>query len=204
RGRGRLAEAGAIAERIAVTDRDAGAIVRAEVEIAAGNRAAAEGALATVDTDGKLAGYARRLAAEAALAADDPAAALAALGSPEAGADGLDRALVAAFALADLGRLREARARLAGFGAGPDAADPDAAQLARPTRPARRRARCPRGGPRGGACDPGPADPCPARSGRRAQPRRLPARRCQPAAERRRALPAPRPRAVTRRSGDPR
>jgi tetratricopeptide (TPR) repeat protein len=133
RGLGRLAEARALAERIAVIDRDAGAIARAEIEIAAGNRAAAEGALATVDTDGKLAGEARRLTAEAALAADDPAAALAVLGGSAAGApaDALDTALVAAFALADLGRLPEARARLAGFGAGPDAADRDAAQLAR-------------------------------------------------------------------------
>lgn len=132
RGLGRLAEARALAERIAVIDRDAGAIAHAEVEIAAGNRAAAEGALATVDTDGKLAGDARRLAAEAALAADDPAAALTALGGPTAaGSEPLDRALVAALALADLGRLPEARARLAGFGAGPDTADRDAAQLAR-------------------------------------------------------------------------
>jgi tetratricopeptide (TPR) repeat protein len=142
RGLGRLAEARAIADRIAAIDRDAGAIARAEVEIAAGHRAAAEGALATVDTDGKLAGDARRLAAEAALAADDPTAALAALGGPaaagtEAGNDGLDSALVAAFALADLGRLPEARARLAGFGggsrggSGSDAAERAAAQLAR-------------------------------------------------------------------------
>jgi tetratricopeptide (TPR) repeat protein len=137
RGLGRLAEARAIAERIAVLDRDAGAIAIAEVEIAAGHRAAAEGALATVDTDGKLAGDARRLTAETALAADDPEAALADLGGPEApGNDALDSALVAAFALADLGRLAEARARLAPFGAGPDAADRDAAdrdaaQLAR-------------------------------------------------------------------------
>lgn len=131
RGLGRLTEARAIAERIAVIDHDAGAIARAEVELAAGNRAAAEGALATVDTDGKLAGDARRLAAETALAADDPAAALTVLGGPEAAAGALDSALLVAFALADLGRLPEARARLAGFGAGPDAADRDAARLAR-------------------------------------------------------------------------
>ena len=76
----------AIAGRIGALDRDAGAIALAQVEIAAGNRAAALGALATVDTDGKLAGEARRLTAEAALAADDPAAALAVLGGSAAGA----------------------------------------------------------------------------------------------------------------------
>jgi tetratricopeptide (TPR) repeat protein len=134
RGLGRLTEARAIARRIAAIDRDAGAIALAQIEIAAGNRAAAQGALATVDTDGKLAADARRLTAEAALAADDPAAALAVLAGPDAaapGGDALDTALVAAFALADLGRVAEARARLAPFGAGPDAADRDAAQLAR-------------------------------------------------------------------------
>jgi len=134
RGLGRLTEARAVAARIAVIDRDAGAIARAEVEIAAGNRAAAAAALATVEPDGKLAGDARRLAADAALAADDPAAALAALGGPGAPrSENLDGALLAAFALADLGRLPEARARLAGFGgtAGPDTAERDAAQLAR-------------------------------------------------------------------------
>lgn len=133
RGLGRLAEARAIAGRIAVIDRDAGAIALAEVELAAGNRAAVPAALAPVEPEGKLAPVARRLAAEAALAADDPAAALAALGAPRPPGSGeaLDSALIAAFALVDLGRIAEARARLAPFGAGPDAADRDAAELAR-------------------------------------------------------------------------
>jgi predicted Zn-dependent protease len=136
RGLGRLAEARAIAARITLIDRDAGALSLAETELAAGNRRAVTAALATIDSDGKLAPEARRLAAAAALAADDPAAALAAIrgaGPP----DVLDAALLAAFALADLGRLAEAREVLAPFGGaakagdGNDGNERDAAQLAR-------------------------------------------------------------------------
>jgi tetratricopeptide (TPR) repeat protein len=125
---GRIAEARAIAGRIAALDRDAGAIALAEIQIAAGDRAGVAAALGVVEPDGKRAAEARRLTALAHLAADDPAAALAAVtarGAP----DTLDSALVAAFALADLGRQREARTMLAGFGTGPD--DHDAALLAR-------------------------------------------------------------------------
>jgi tetratricopeptide (TPR) repeat protein len=129
RGLGRLAEARAIAQRIGAIDRDAGAIALAEAALAAGDRAQVRAALATVDAGGKLAPEVRRLTAEAALAADDPAAALAALGATAAG-EGLDAAQLAAFALVDLGRVADARARLAPFGA-PAAADRDAAQLAR-------------------------------------------------------------------------
>jgi tetratricopeptide (TPR) repeat protein len=130
RGLGRLAEARVIAARIAAIERDAGAIALAEIQIAAGDRAAATATLATVDSD-KLAANARRLTAEAALAGDDPAAAVAVLGVgggqklPD-----LDSALVGAFALVDLGRHDAARALLAPFG-GPDAAAHDAAVLAR-------------------------------------------------------------------------
>jgi tetratricopeptide (TPR) repeat protein len=130
RGLGRLAEARAVAARITVIDRDAGAISLAETELAAGNRSAVTAALAGIDSDSKLAAEARRLTAAAALAADEPAAALAAIhtaGPPEA----LDGALIAAFALADLGRLGEARAALAPFGNRPDGSDRDVAQLAR-------------------------------------------------------------------------
>jgi hypothetical protein len=98
RGLGRLAEARAIAARITVIDRDAGAIALAETELAAGHRSAVTAAVAGVDADGKLAPEARRLTAAAALAAGDPAAALAAItSSGAAGApETLDGALIAA------------------------------------------------------------------------------------------------------------
>ncbi|HEY0481776.1 MAG TPA: tetratricopeptide repeat protein [Kofleriaceae bacterium] len=128
RGMGRIAEARAIAGRISAIDRDAGAIALAEIQIATGERAAVEATLAVVEADGKRAAEARRLTALAALDAGDPARALAVLtarGAPDA----LDSALVAAFALADLGRQREARAMLAPFGGTRD--DRDLALLAR-------------------------------------------------------------------------
>jgi tetratricopeptide (TPR) repeat protein len=133
RGLGRLAEARAIAERIATTDRDAGAIALAEAQLAARERTAALATLAAIGADAKLAGAARRLAAEAQLAAGDPAAALAAMRDEPS----LDGALIAAFALADLGRPAEARAALARFGepgtgaAGADADPQQAAMFAR-------------------------------------------------------------------------
>jgi tetratricopeptide (TPR) repeat protein len=143
RGLGRLAEARAIAQRIALIDPDAGAIALAEIQLAAGDRAAAKATLAAIDDGGKSAEAARRLAAVAALAAGDPAAALAALEAPPARPSGtaeppertprtsIDHALVAAFALADLGKLSEARAALAPFGAGAAPMTHPAAILAR-------------------------------------------------------------------------
>jgi tetratricopeptide (TPR) repeat protein len=115
RGLGRLAEARAIAARIATIDRDAGAIALAEAELASGDRGAVVAAVAGLDPGGKLAAEGRRLVAEAQLAAGAPAAALAALGVPGAAPTTLDHALIAAFALADLRRLAEARAVLAPF-----------------------------------------------------------------------------------------
>jgi predicted Zn-dependent protease len=171
RGLGRIAEARAIARRIAALDHDAGAIALAEIQLAVGDRAGVQATLAAVDDAGKFADDAHRLAAEAALAAGDPAAALAMAlpakdaharspgtpGAPEpadppaAGDPGgpgdppephgasrparpwesLDRALIAAFALADLGKLSDAQAALAPFGAGADPAVHPAAILAR-------------------------------------------------------------------------
>ena len=151
RGLGRLAEARAIARRITVIDRDAGAIALAEIQLAAGDRPGARLTLAAIDDDSKLAEDAHRLAAEAALAAGDPAAALAAVTGvqrpkPSRGAPApaepavrraaapptsLDSALVEAFALADLGRLAEARALLAHYDTGSDPADRAAVRFAR-------------------------------------------------------------------------
>jgi tetratricopeptide (TPR) repeat protein len=133
RGLGRLAEARAIAHRIAASDRDAGAIALAEVELAAGERSQARATLSAVGDDSALAERARQLAAEAALDAGDPGAALAGLrGARERKAGGpraasLDSALVAAFALADLGKPAEARAQLAGFAGTTDDAAPERA-----------------------------------------------------------------------------
>jgi len=160
RGLGRIAEARAIARRIAAIDPDAGAIALAEIQLAAGDRPAAQATLAAIEDDSRFAEDAHRLIAEAALAAGDPTAALAALaalpdgraGAPdvhkgasnarkrapdphraapdaENGPDApgtrtprrsIDSALVAALALADLGKLPDARAALAAFDGTPD------------------------------------------------------------------------------------
>nr|HEX4315689.1 tetratricopeptide repeat protein [Kofleriaceae bacterium] len=111
RGLGRLDAAREVAGRVAALDADAGAIVLAETELAAGDAAgAAARVLAIVPASSRFT-VARRVAAEAELAAGDPAAALAAL-EPALAAhpadDGL--ALEAAFALVDRGRVAEARA----------------------------------------------------------------------------------------------
>jgi tetratricopeptide (TPR) repeat protein len=152
RGLGRLAEARAIAQRIAAIDHDAGAVALAEIQLAAGDRAAVRTTLATVDDDGKFADDAHRLIAAAALAAGNPSAALAAA-LPEHSAHGahpgapktlpgepepagprspraIGRALTAALALADLGKPSEARAVLTPFSAGVDPAEHPAAVLA--------------------------------------------------------------------------
>ena len=138
RGLGRIAEARAIAQRIAALDRDAGAIALAETQLATGDRAGVQATLAMVADDGVLADAAHRLIAQAALAAGDPGAALAALPATPAPGDAprrsLATALVAAFALADLGRIADARAALAaGIGdpAAPDGPEHAAAVLAR-------------------------------------------------------------------------
>jgi tetratricopeptide (TPR) repeat protein len=139
RGLGRLAEARAIAARIAAVDRDAGSIALAEAQLAGGDRTAVATALAAIESTSKLADDAHRLAAEAQLAAGEPAAALAALGlvpppAPPAAAPtapaALDTALLAAFALADLHRLAEARALLVPFTTAGELGDRQAAQVA--------------------------------------------------------------------------
>lgn len=153
RGLGRIAEARAIAQRITTIDHDAGVIALAQAQLAVGDRTAVQTTLAAIEADSTFAAAARRLAAEAALAAGDPAAALAALaagpgqnarspdapgprtpgtpGTPRTPRTSLDHALIAAFALADLGRHSEAKAVLAPFDAGTDPAGHLAAVLAR-------------------------------------------------------------------------
>src|SRR6185369_5755950 len=65
RGLGRLAEARAIAQRIAAIDHEAGAIALAEIQLAAGDHAAVRTTLAAIDDDGKFADDAHRLIAAA-------------------------------------------------------------------------------------------------------------------------------------------
>lgn len=119
---GRLDDARAIATRIAKTDVVAGALVLAEVELAAGDHeAAAKRALAVADTAEPFVD-ARRLAAQALLAAEAPQRALDALAPARARKpDSIELATIAAFALVDLGKRADATALLAGFGDKPAA-----------------------------------------------------------------------------------
>ena len=130
RGLGRLAEARAIAARIAVIDRDAGAIALAEAELAGGDHTAVATALAAIEPTSKLADDAHRLAAEAQLAAGAPSAALTEIAAIRPPGRSLDTALLAAFALADLHRLADARALLAPFTTAGELGERQAAQVA--------------------------------------------------------------------------
>src|SRR5262249_13798244 len=112
-------------------DHDAGAIALAETQLATGDRASVAATLAGVAAGGKFAEAAHRLAAEAALDAGDPAAALAGPGSAPGRARGsIGGPLGAAFALAGLGKPGEARALLGRLPAAPDA-DHTRVELAR-------------------------------------------------------------------------
>jgi tetratricopeptide (TPR) repeat protein len=111
RGLGRLDAAREVAARVTALDADAGALVLAEIDLAAGDaKAAAAGALAIRSASPKFVA-ARRLVAEADLAAGDAAGALAALLPARAAhPDDAGLALATAFALVDAGRRDEARA----------------------------------------------------------------------------------------------
>jgi tetratricopeptide (TPR) repeat protein len=122
RGLGRLTEARAIATRIGRNHHDAGAIALARVELAAGDRAAVQATLATIPETSKLAPEGHRILAEAA-PADADADHRDNLDSEDELPGALDNALIAAFALADLGKLAEAKAQLAPFEAARDPSD---------------------------------------------------------------------------------
>jgi tetratricopeptide (TPR) repeat protein len=119
---GRLDEARAIATRISKLDADLGVIVLAEIEVAGGEpAAAARRALGVAETSEHFVG-ARRIAAAAWLAAGEPQRALEALAPARARKpDDIELATSAAFALADLGKLADARALLVPLGDGPEA-----------------------------------------------------------------------------------
>ena len=108
RGLGRLDEARQVAERIAATDADAGAIALARTELAAHAHDKARAALAKIEPTSEHHGEAQKVAIQIELDAGAPAAALVLVGAlppkdPEL-------ALLAAFALADQGKPAEARA----------------------------------------------------------------------------------------------
>jgi tetratricopeptide (TPR) repeat protein len=119
RGLGRLDEARAIAARITKLDAELGALVLAEIEIAAGEPAAAAKRALAIESSSRHQVDARRVAAVALLAAGEPQRALDAIGpSRAAKPTDVDLATLAAFALVDLGKPAEARGMLAPLGDG--------------------------------------------------------------------------------------
>ena len=121
RGLGRLAEARAVAARIAKLDPDAGAIALAEVELAAGDSAAAAKRLLAIEPRSERFVEARRLAAAALLAAGAPGRALEAIAPARAHPNRVELALTEAMALVDAGRADAGRAVLAALAGRPGA-----------------------------------------------------------------------------------
>ena len=118
RGLGRLAEARAIAARIAAVDADAGVLVHAEIDGPTDPQGSAKKLLAIAPDSARF-GDARRLAGDLLLAAGDPKAAAAAVApAREQTPKDVDLAIVAAYARADSGDAAGARALLAGLGDG--------------------------------------------------------------------------------------
>lgn len=116
RGLGQLDEARRIAARIGKLDADTGALVHAEIEHAAGDPAAAAQRAMAIAEDAERFADARRIAAAAYLAAGEPRRAYEAV-APALAKHGkrADLAAAAGLALAELGRLEEARALAAPF-----------------------------------------------------------------------------------------
>ncbi len=119
RGLGRLAEAREIAARIALIEEDAGTLVFAEADLAAGDAAAAAKRVLTISPGSPRFGDARRLAAAALLITGEAKAAVAAIQpAREAAPRDLDLALAASYALAGAGDPAAARGLLAKLGDG--------------------------------------------------------------------------------------
>jgi tetratricopeptide (TPR) repeat protein len=111
RGLGQLGEARRIAARIAKLDADAGAVAAAEIEHAAGDLTAGAKRALAIGAASERYAEARRVAASAYLAAGEPQRAYDAIAAVLAKHPRrADLAAVAGFALAELGRLEEARA----------------------------------------------------------------------------------------------
>lgn len=119
RGLGRLDEAREIAARMASIEADAGTLALAETDLAAGDPARAAKRVMAIAPASQRFGEARRIAAEALLAQGDAKAALAAITpAREAAPLDVDLALVAAYAMAGMGDVVDARTLLAKLGDG--------------------------------------------------------------------------------------
>ncbi|HEU0037632.1 MAG TPA: tetratricopeptide repeat protein [Kofleriaceae bacterium] len=119
RGMGRLDDARAIGTRIAKQDGELGALVLADVDLAAGDHAAAVKRTLAIPEKSDRFTDARKFAAAALLAAGDPKRAGEVLAPARtAKPDDVDLATAAAFALADQGKLADARALLDKLGTG--------------------------------------------------------------------------------------
>lgn len=116
---GRIAEARAIAARVAKTDNELGELVQAEIDLADADPAAAAKRALAVDKASERFVDARRIAGTALLATGDAKGALDAVTPARTlkPAD-IDLATTAAFALVDLDRKPEARALIATLGEG--------------------------------------------------------------------------------------
>jgi tetratricopeptide (TPR) repeat protein len=116
RGLGQLGEARRIAARIARLDADAGALAAAEIDHAAGDPAGGARRAMAIGAASERFADARRVAASAHLTAGEPQRAYDAIAPALAKHPRrADVAAVAGFALAELGRLEEARALAAPF-----------------------------------------------------------------------------------------
>lgn len=117
RGLGQLDASRDIGKKVVKVEPDAGALILAETELAAGDpAAAAKRALAIAPTSERFL-EARRVAAAAFFALQDPKRALEAIAPARAAKPtSVELATVAAFALVELGKLADARALIAGLG----------------------------------------------------------------------------------------
>jgi Flp pilus assembly protein TadD len=118
RGLGRVDQARAIANRVAIVDTDAGTLLHAELDAPA-DPAGVTNKLLAISADSPRFGDARRLAAQTLLAAGDAAGALAAITpAREANPKDLEIALVALYARADSGDVAGAKTQAARLGSG--------------------------------------------------------------------------------------
>ncbi|MGE0546667.1 MAG: tetratricopeptide repeat protein [Kofleriaceae bacterium] len=117
RGLGRFEDARAIASKLSVIEPDLGELTLAEIELAEHAAAAAAQRALQIKPSSSRFSDARRVAAEALLAAGDPPAATAALApAREADPDNADLVLIASYANADAGDVAGARALVATLG----------------------------------------------------------------------------------------
>lgn len=117
RGLGKLAEARSLAKRLGKAESDLGILLEAEVDLAAGDTGTAAKRALGVDKSSDRFLEARKLAANAQLAAGDPKSALDALAPARAAKPtDVELATLAAYALIDLKRADEARTAMSSLG----------------------------------------------------------------------------------------